>query len=29
MMRYNSVEVEVIKLGLDNIEALGLSGKEV
>ena len=29
MKRYNSMEVEVIKLGLFNIEALGLSSKEV
>lgn len=29
MTRYNSMEVEVIKLGLYNIEALGLSSKEV
>ena len=29
MKRYNSMEVEVIKLGLYNIEALGLSSKEV
>ena len=29
MKRYNSMEVEVIKLGLFNIEDLGLSSKEV
>jgi hypothetical protein len=29
MTRYNSVEVQVIKLGLCNIEDLGLSSKEV
>lgn len=29
MKRYNSMEVEVIKLGLYNIEDLGLSSKDV
>lgn len=29
MIRYNSIEVEIVKLGLRNIESLGLSGKEV
>lgn len=29
MKRYNSVEVEVIKISLYNIESLGLSGKDI
>lgn len=29
MKRYNSMKVEVIKLGLYNIEDLGLSSKDV
>lgn len=29
MKRYNSVEVEVIKISLCNIESLGLSGKDI
>lgn len=29
MIRYNSIEVEVVKSGIRNIESLGLSSEEV